>query len=426
MRVDWTNRVGLRRGLLAAFVIICLGVLLAVSLPKTYSSSAQVLIDPQRSKVVTSEEVLSGLTTESVVIDSQVEVLRSEEIKMRLFEAIGRPVAARLLDADGSAPNLFPRFAQKLASKRIGLSSVIEVQVAGRDAGAAALTANRWVDIYVRSLLAQKEEAGRTARGALAQRVADIRAQLLAADRSLQEFRNRNGFLTKDPTALAEQRALNINQALTAARVEAAEAVARARGARTGLGNIPEVLNSELIQQLREEEATNAAELAQLRARYGDAHPLVERRSSALRQIREQLRGEQERISSSLQQEAQIKTSQYSELDASYQQSLRSLEQRNLALAQLNEMQGKVEALKELYQATLSRYNDVNVQAGLGLPDARVISRAATPVEHSSPNYPLLFILTFVVASGALLAALVLTSLIGGRQHDVVNTVVAD
>jgi uncharacterized protein involved in exopolysaccharide biosynthesis len=417
MRVDWTNKVGLRRGLLAAFVIICLGVLLALTLPKSYSSSAQVLIDPQRSRVVTSEEVLSGLTTESVVIDSQVEVLRSEEIKRKVFEAIGRPAATRLLDADGSAQDLFPRFAQALASKRIGLSSVIEVEVAGRDARAAALTANQWVDIYVRSLLAQKEEAGRTARSALAQRVADVRAQLLAADRTLQEFRNRNGFLTKDPTALAEQRALTFNEALTAARVEAAESDARARGSRTGLGNIPEVLNSELVQQLREEEATNAAELAQLRARYDDAHPLVERKSSELRQIREQLRGEQGRIGGSLQKEAQIRRSQYSELNASYQQSLRSLEQRNLALARLNEMQGKVEALKELYQATLSRYNDVNVQAGLGLPDARVISRAATPVEHSSPNYPLLFVLTFVLASGALLAALVLTSLMGGSQH---------
>jgi uncharacterized protein involved in exopolysaccharide biosynthesis len=366
---------------------------------------------------VTSEEVLSGLTTESVVIDSQVEVLRSEEIKMAVYKAIAPHVVLALLGTDKREPDEFERFAERLTAKRIGLSSVIEANVDGQDPQATSEVANRWAQVYVNSLLRQKEAAGRSAQNALADRVNDVRVRLVQADAALQDYRIRNGLLTKDPTALAEQQALTLNEARVDAQVQAAESQARAQGTARddSLATTPEVLNSELIQKLREEEATAAAALSELRSRYDDAHPLVIRKVSELSQVREQVSREQVRIGGSLRREAQTRQSQYAGLNQSYQQSLRSLEVRNRALTRLTELQSNVESLRTLYQATLSRYNDVNMQAGLGLPDARVISRASMPVRPSSPNVPLIFVLTIVLASGAFLFTVVVTSFLAGQ-----------
>src|SRR3546814_8357562 len=89
-----------------------------------------------------------------------------------------------------------------LTVKRDGLSYAISVSYEGNTPAQAAQIANALVDDYVAGQAGSKAQATRRAQGFLEERLQDLRAQVLGAERAVADYRAAHNLLDRKSTRL--------------------------------------------------------------------------------------------------------------------------------------------------------------------------------------------------------------------------------
>lgn len=85
-------------------------------------------------------------------------------------------------------------FARSLTVTQVGESLILDVSFSTRDPARAADVANHLADLYLETQLARKRKAAQQAEEWLSARVADMRAQVLDAERKLADYRAQHQF----------------------------------------------------------------------------------------------------------------------------------------------------------------------------------------------------------------------------------------
>ena len=165
--------------------------------------------------------------------------------------------------------------------------------------------------------------------------------------------------------------------------------------------DVGEALQSQVVQQLRARRAEASARVAELSSRYGERHPDMVRARRELSDADEQIEAEIRRIVSNLEARVQVAQDRAGAVDASLAEARRTLAVDNAAGVRLNELERHADSVRTLYQSFLARFQETSAAEGAEQSDARIVSRARTPSEPSSPNTPLLL-------AGGLVAALML------------------
>jgi len=192
-----------------------------------WQAEATVVLDTREAQVVDIESVMSGLSADSSVVNTEVEVLRSRNLMDRVvakldLEAdpefnpelaapglVDRGVAALrgLLDdhAAALAPALraepetedpafrrrqtaIDRLLERLRVQNVPLSYVFVIRVESESANKSARIANTIADLYILDQLEAKFEATRRATSWLSERVADLQIDLEAAEERVKDY----------------------------------------------------------------------------------------------------------------------------------------------------------------------------------------------------------------------------------------------
>ena len=148
------------------------------------------------------------------------------------------------------------------------------------------------------------------------------------------------------------------------------------------------VLNSPLIQRLREQQVLLQRSVAELSSTYLDNHPRLIAARRELQDLNRQVRAEAMKVVAGLEQEAKIAASR----EASLRESLDSLKTRvgesNVDEVKLRALEREATANRNLLESFLNKFSDASArQEVLAQPGiARVISRADPPTEPSFPK----------------------------------------
>ena len=393
------------RLVLVSIVLLNGAAILGVNhLTPRYTAEADLLVGPREEQVVDLKAVLSGLSGDSDVIESEIQVLRSRGIARTIVErfrldkraqfdpALQPPgplalattyIAAQyaaltrstLPQAAGPALQAAPagvlplplgqqpdpaldmlvtprdplsvpvdNFLQNLDVAAKGRSRVISVSFTSTSPVLAAGLANAVADSYIANQLKAKMDATTQAHVWLDQRVTELRQQMVDADTAVAAYRRRTGLvLGRQTSLLTEQMSELGNEVIHA---QEAVAVARARLAAAASIN-PNALG--LVQDVRVAEAQERS---------------LSRNLDALR--------------------SQSSTGTESEIE------LRALQQ-------------EADADRALYDRLLARAKETQIQSGLQQADAKVVSRAEWPQERSFPKksviLPAVFIASCLVAA---------------------------
>ncbi len=384
-----------------------------------YSAETMIMIEPKTSNIVSVEAVVAGLSGDEESIQSETYVLSSRELAGRVIQRLnlhedpefnpeGMPsndVMASGLSAELSA--VVNRFLKRLTVIPLDTSRVISVSFSSESAEKAAIIANVLADEYIVSRLEAKFESTRRANAWLGVRIDELRDELMNAERAVETARARFGLLQGDGMTLASQELIELNTQLVLARSERAEAAARLgqikgiSSSRRSNNSLDEVLNSSLIQRLREQESEVERRVAELSSEYGELHPKMIQLRAEAKDIQSRIGVEIDKVVAGLRSRLAVAQAR----EESLQRSLEELKSRaaigNQNEIELRALEREAEANRGLLATMLSRQKETLSQedADYQQADARIISAADMPIEPTYPRVGVVLGLVLIASS---------------------------
>jgi exopolysaccharide transport family protein len=423
----------IRRNLKFIFVTGIIGTLIATAIvlaitPK-YKATVTVLVDPRQTKILQDADVVGRPGTDNGAIESEVEMLKSDALmrqvvrKMNLqddyeFNGSGNllsivksavlfPVRA-IFGSSASVDPLAPvidRLDKETDAKRRGLTYVIELNAWSRDSKKAAAIANTFADLYLTNQLTAKSEVTSRASEWLQGRVDEMRARVSSSERALEKYKAEAGLFDPGGENLSDRQISQLNDQLVDARAKSAAAKAkyeelkkitpdRLRFAAAS----SDVLQSQVVSNLRGQYADISKQQAEREARYGSGHPMVVAGRAQLAVTEKQITDEIRRIVASAKTEYEMAASRQESLQSSLDELKDKAAHFNQAAVKLHELDREAQANRSVFEAFLARAKQT-AQLNLQIPDSRIVSAATAP---SSPSYPRRTLVIALAAFGSL------------------------
>ncbi|MEM9634825.1 MAG: exopolysaccharide transport family protein [Pseudomonadota bacterium] len=400
-------------------LIVTVGVFLGLQFvaPK-YRAEARVLIESTDHKFPGAtrgaEEERALLDSEGVA--SQVQLLMSADLARRVankldlasipeFDAEGGGSMVgsllSLIGLGGNTPDnsaeerVLKHFYKNLDIYRLEGSRVIAVDYTAEHPVLAAEVANTIVDEYLAVQSSAKRQTTEQASAVLEPQIQELRKEVQAARQAVADFRARADLLIgADNIPLNQQQLAETSSDYSAAQATKAEAQAKADLIREllqsggSLETASDVLNSTLIQRLRERQVEIQSNIAELSITLLPSHPQLKALQSQLGDYDRQIRTEARKILQGLENDAKVANQQALALEKRLENLKTAAAKSNADQARLSELEREANAKAAQLDQLLLSYQeaDSRLRAQVLPADARIISRASVPAEPFSPK----------------------------------------
>lgn len=423
VEIDLSAILGALRGALRWLLPLCAAVALIALVglqfvsPK-YRGEAKVLIETSGTvypgDARGAEEERALLDGEGVA--SQVELLMSRDLARRVAKRMDL-AAVPEFGGNGSSglvtdmfislglmrdpgrtsreERVLKKFYENLEVYRVDGSRVIAVRFVSRDPELAAGVANALVEEYLNLQSTVKRETTDFAATALEPQIERLQQEVKAAQEKVEAFRSQADLLLgADNQTLDQQQLGEISTELSDARAAQSQAEARANQIRRllkqggSLDSASEVLNSQLIQRLRERQVELQGRIAELSTTLLPNHPQIRALRSQLTDFDRQIRGEAGKVIAGLENDAKVARDRVASLSATLNELKARAAKSNEDQIRLRELEREAGVKAAQLDQLMIRYREADTRrnATVLAADARVISRATVPQEPFSPK----------------------------------------
>lgn len=416
-----------------AAVLLLTAAYLAVAKP-SYTATASIMIDPRDSHATNLNNVLPGIGSDSAAIASQVYVIESRDLLIKVFESEGIEndpefSSGGLLSLVGlgkrpATDEIFKRFQRGVTVERAGLTYVIDVSFVSRYSDKAARIANAIVERYRTGLSGERETANSDVNSLLADKISGLQKNVSDAEHEVGEFKVTHKILDASAGGTLQSQIDRLSDQLGTARSDADQAkdkYAQAVAAGTspaGLAKLSEILSSEATVKLRENYNQRAADLANYEAMYQSRHPMIKRLRSELDRMQGLMAVEAQRITQELKAKSDLAAQNVVTLQAKLDALRQQVENSDVAQVQSRRLEARAQAARAVLDDFLKRAEETSQMQGLQLQEARVISSASPPVQPTWPKplllLPVSALLGLIVGCGLAM----LRGPIGQREND--------
>ncbi len=435
------------RILVTAIAVTAVALAIAWLVPAKFKAETRILIETRES-VYTRPD--NNAQNERPILDkegvaSQVELITSADllkkvaIKLDLAsraefdESAGMSSLGRLLVLFGlkSNPGEIPAeervlkaLREKLTVYHVADSRVIVVEFSSRDRQLAAAVPSAIAEAYVNLQREAKQQSNTDATEWLELEINDLRARVREAEAKVASFRAESDILVgQDDAPLATQQLSELSTELSrvrAARSSAeAKAIAVGKALESGISadSFPDVLESPLIQRLRERQVELKADIADLSTTLLDNHPRIKSLKSQLVDLDRQINAEARKLISSLQTEAETSRIRERELVADLNKLKAESARAGEEQVELRALEREAAAQRELLESYLTRYREAASRRDRNyLPaDARIFQEATVPAEPYFPKFIPIAASAFAGTILIMILAALLRELFSGR-----------
>lgn len=396
-----------------------LGVAVALSTPKKYEATTELIVDPRDLKLTDRDLTQSVVASDATlaIVENQVRVLTSGTVLNKVVDKLNlvndpefngqgsgglgvMPLIRSILSrSDGPGADESRRralavnnLAESLSVERGGKTFVITVSATTQNGEKSALIANTMTDVFLQTFgQIQSDTAGR-ATDELTARLDELRKGVEAAERKVEDFRATHDLVDAQGRLISDDEMLKLNEQLSIARARTLELNARAASARSIdvnsvlSGTLPEEINSNTMSELRSQYATLKQEADRAAIRLGPRHPELQALSAQLAGARDRIAAELRRIASSLQ----VDLKRAVQLEQDLASRLAQLKVRsgdvNSDLVTLRELEREATAKRSVYEQYLLRAKETGEQKDINTANINVISKAFAPLEANGPS----------------------------------------
>lgn len=420
---------------------LALCVLLLIITPRQYTAETMLQINTRTEQVTNMEEVVSGLSSSDSAIRTELDVLTSRKVALRVIrneKLLQNPdfggsfgvvsllknlIAAALLPMqreEAAATTTDPKYLVEAPEETRainGLLSNLNVSMKPRSfsilvrytAGTPELAqsvVNAVAQEYLNNQLEERFDATKRANDWINARLKQLQGNVQRSELAVRKFREANGLTETRGVTLNDQQLSELNSQLILARTQLAEAEAKVVSTRRGVGTTSEVINNPLIQSLRIQETEVRRKMSDLASRYGPMHPRMQTVRNELANVQSKIGEEMGKIRGSLDNDIDMSRARVKTLEDQLQQLQERGQMASGPAVQLAELERQATAERSLYESFLERSRQI-AQMDFVQADARVISAAELPSGPSSPK-PVLWLLVALLLGGGLGVALML------------------
>ncbi len=306
---------------------------------------------------------------------------------------------------------------EKLEVYRVERSRVIVIEFSSEDPKLSAEIPNEIAKEYLAVSTAAKLDSNTSATGWLQPEITDLSKRVKEAEAKVADFRAKSDLLIgQNDSVLATQQLSELSTELSRVRANRASAEATAAGVRAALRNganidaLPKVLESPLIQRLREREVQLKADIADLSTTLLDNHPRIRALRSQLADLEGQIRGEAQNVLRSLTTEAETALARESQLVVDLNRLKAESARAGEDEVELRALEREAAAQRDLLNSYLTRYSEAASRGDRNYQpaDARVFSWANVPTE---PYFPKIMPIVGAAFIGSLLIMAISTLL---------------
>lgn len=420
-----------RRKLLVAAVMLAVGVpatLVIAGLPPYYDAEATVMIHTGKSEFSDLQASAAGTSGDAIMIRTQTDIIRSPAMARRVvdkLDLVHAPEFERLLHArasllrrglawlnallDKAGPDAAAATStdQRQAAAAIlqtrvsvtndGHSYLIGIRARTGDPVLSAAIAGAYTQLYFDFNRDLKTAAIERGRALLDAQIAPLKARLQATENAVEAYRDRNNLVVNRVgeqggrgSTVADQQLSQASAELIVATASLAQKEASLRAVQGatrggGVGSVPEVVASPLIQRLREQETELSGRQASLGETVLGNNPAMQSVQAGLADTRRRIGAEVAKIVSSLSNEVAAARTRVATLQDSVAQLQAQVSGQSQATVSLRALESEADAARTVYKDYLGRYEQTSSQAALQEPEADLVSAAEVPATRSGP-----------------------------------------
>ncbi|PBC06453.1 Wzz/FepE/Etk N-terminal domain-containing protein [Mesorhizobium sp. WSM3859] len=401
-----------RRFLILAVTALLTAATLVYTLltPALYSSTAQIIVDPEDLQVVTNDVNPSRISPDGGItqVESQVSVAQSNGVLLRAIKATnltedpdfnGQGVLGRWMgmlfgdsDSDRTAITL-DSLRRVLAVKRDDKVLVLNIIITAKTAQKASDLANAIATAYLADQADARRDKAAKASEAITARLDEQRKRVEEAENAVEAYRSQHNMVMAQGNLVSDQELTGLNAELTAAQARTQQLKAQVDQLRRQ-GGAPdatsEATRSSTISSLRAQEAALVDQIAQLGTGLGPRHPSMIAAQQQLRDLRVLIQRELGRIVTAAETDYERSLANQQALQA----RVAALKSKSLdtdqASVRLRELQRDLDAVRTVYANYLQRAQETREQTNVDSTNARIISQAMPALKKSWPPKGLL------------------------------------
>lgn len=403
------------------FIVMLLATLVVFQITPIYRSTAMMLIENAKSKVLTLNEMYEGQRDSMEAFNSQVQILKSRPIAERVIRTLKlnenqamlpEPhqgwfsadwLPADWIPADWLAENstastaskeekearlneaVLHKFEAGLTVEPVLKSQIVKVSFDSPDKLLAARVANAVVEAYIDNDLDARSQMTQRANAWLTERMQGLRKKLEASEQALQHYREHENIIDNKGVMLSGtgKQYEQVSTNLIAARMRFAEAQNAYNQVKDHKGqpievleSIPAVLKDATVQQMKHAETEATRKMTEYKSRYAAAHPKMIAAEAEQKSAREALVRAVEAVINGIFREYEIARANAGAAAGAQAQTKAEIQTITRKEFQLGVLQREVDSNKQLYDTFAGKAKETEVSSNMQSTAGRMIDPA--------------------------------------------------
>lgn len=385
--------------------IVALAIILDFLLPKKYTATASVVVDAKTDPVAGGV----GLAQEVMVsyVNTQADVITSERVAQKVARAVKLDQIPEFQEnwrnKTGGQGDITVWLAKYLLeAKRVTVAApisasatrqtnVIEISVKWPDPKMAALLANSFAQTAIDTNIELKVEPAKQYSAWFDQRSQALRADLERKQRRLSDFQSATGIVATDEKLDVENaRLAELSTQLVAIQSQRQDSQSRQRQVTGDNEFLPEVLQSPLIQTLKDALTVAQAKRTEVAGRLGKNHPDFKAAEAEVASLRDRIRAETNKVVASLGSTTQVNVRRENDIRIALEEQKKRVFALKHGHDQAAELENDVVTAQRDLDAVTQRLALSNLESQTQQTNVVLLTTASVPVEPSSPKFLIL------------------------------------
>ncbi len=267
-------------------------------------------------------------------------------------------------------------------------SELIQLSIESPDPQLSADIVNTSMEEFVQMLMDTNIESSKNAAQFLEKQIQAAQIKLEKSEKELNNFSRQAGLVSMDPKLNLIMRQLEeLNDALAKSLAEriSKESLYQQAISKNNQ-NLPQILQDDLIKNLKAEHSLLAGEYQDLSTTFKPAYPKMRQLKAKIDDISQRIREEKFFIIESIKNdyEAALKKQEYLEVKAE-EQKKKAIELNDRA-SQYRILLRETETNKTIYESLLQRAKEIEANLGAAVTNINIVDRSRVPLYPSSPK----------------------------------------
>lgn len=428
-------------------LLLCMGVGVAYILISEpyYTGRAVLIVETPKIQLFQSQTPLSDPALSSASIDTQIEILNSDDIALSVIKELRLDEDAEFVSPSPSILGTMWKFAddaisatlhailplatatsnqgspeyralqtfhKRLKVKRLAVTFAMEINFDSRDAYRAAQVANAIADAYELNAFQAKYKITDRAAKWLQDRLKELREQASNSERAVVDYKTNNNIVDTGGRLMNEQQLAEFNTELIQARASTAEAKARLDRVQqivasgdidpdaAATATVADTLRNDVISKLRTQYLERERRAAEWGAKYGAGHLAVVSLRDQMVELRHNIFEELKRTAASYHSDYAIAKAREDSIQQSLDRMASQSHATDEARITLRNLQADAQTSRDLYDNFLQRYMQSVQQQSSPVSDSRLITHARPP---QTPSWPRPLVIMAIASLGGLI-----------------------